>query len=807
MIFYRIPHRFNLFFLNRLTAFFLTILICLAIVPPLKAQPGQSVVPFNIPAGDLDACLNTLAVQADITLSFAPELVTDRSSKGLSGRITLEQALERLLQGTGIVHRFLSESTVILEQGKDLSGNEYDLRTVNLADLLVTVIYRNTATKSALTPEETPQGITVIDRELLEMRGADSINDALRYVTGVHSELRGGAVTRMDQFTIRGFQNYQNCYDGLQLLYNDWNLQPQVDAFAVEQVEVFKGPTSVLYGNMPPGGLVNLIAKSPSNDPLHRIRFSTGTHAFKEAGFEFKGPIADAENVSYSLVGLGRKKDGQAATSEEERYLFAPSVEWQATDRTLVNFNIYYQKDPSAGIYNTLPAIGTVLPSTYGELSADAFGGDANWNTFNREVAMAGFKIDHNFSEHFEFFHNLRYIDADMYQENTYNTGCDHDGQILNRRAYLTDEKSRGLVFDNQFTLKFDTAEIKHNLLFGQDYLFLDSDIIYEDALAPSINLYSPDHYLINRSTLDFVASGYSSEFNIEKKQIGFYIQDQIRWGRLILMAGGRHDCYEQTETGIKYGASVNNKTDQDNLAFRYGLLYELGYGFSPYLSYAESFEPVAGSDRHGNKFDPSTAFQYEGGIKFEGMEKRLKFTFSAFQIIKENDLTRDPNGTAYDQIQTGETRSRGFEFDLSFHATSNLSLFCNLTQIDMEITSDNNGLEGKTPIWVPDQTASVWVDYRMPAGIFRGVDLGLGVRYVGKTMLDAANTQTVPDYTLMDLSLSYNLGALGPAWSGMNIMLLVTNLFDKHYYSAYDQTNVWFGEERVVKFGFEYEF
>lgn len=122
---------------------------------------------------------------------------------------------------------------------------------VELSDtiLIYGTTYRNTATKTALEPAETPQGITVIDRADLDMRSVDSVAKALRYVPGVATELRGGAVSLLDLFNIRGFFNYQNFYDGSQLLYNDWNLQPQVDAFAVEKVEVFKGPTSVLYGD------------------------------------------------------------------------------------------------------------------------------------------------------------------------------------------------------------------------------------------------------------------------------------------------------------------------------------------------------------------------------------------------------------------------------------------------------------------------------------------------------------------------------------------------------------------------------
>src|SRR5690606_14570134 len=171
----------------------------------------------------------------------------------------------------------------------------------------------------------------------------------------------------MDMFNLRGFDNFQNYYDGLQLLYNDWNLQPQIDLKAVEQVEVFRGPTSTLYGAMPPGGMVNLIGKRPRTARINEIEPATGTHDLREASIESTGRIGESD-FSYSLVGLVREKDGQAKTSREERRLIAPSVNWQISDDTLVNFNLYHQDDPELGIYNTLPAAGLFRPNPNGRL-------------------------------------------------------------------------------------------------------------------------------------------------------------------------------------------------------------------------------------------------------------------------------------------------------------------------------------------------------------------------------------------------------------------------------------------------------
>lgn len=241
--------------------------------------------------------------------------------------------------------------------------------------------YRNTATKTVLEPEETPQAITVITKDDMDLRGVNSVSEALRYAPGVNTELRGGAVSRLDLFNIRGFINYTNFYDGLPLLYNGWNLQPQVDSVALEQIEVFKGPTSVLYGNIPPGGMVNIIAKAPQSTPSHSVSISTGTNSLKELTFDTTGQIGDS-NVDYRIVGLAKQRDGQADTSEDERYVLAPpSFNWQATESTLVNVNVYYQNDPSAGIYTTVPASGSVIKNPLGSMSPSTYWGGMRTGT------------------------------------------------------------------------------------------------------------------------------------------------------------------------------------------------------------------------------------------------------------------------------------------------------------------------------------------------------------------------------------------------------------------------------------------
>ncbi|MCG8382951.1 MAG: TonB-dependent siderophore receptor [Gammaproteobacteria bacterium] len=705
---------------------------------------------------------------------------------------------------TGIA--MLSSGTAHAEQAHDASS------IILLPEVSVTETYRHTATKSLLPPEETPQSVSVIDSHTLEIRDADSINEALRYVSGVTTELRGGAVSRVDQFNIRGFPNYQNAYDGLPLLYNGWNLQPQVDAIAVEQVEIFKGPTSSLYGNMPPGGFVNLISKQPSQQSFNQVGIALGTNSLKEISVESRGQIQSSD-LSYSVVGLARKRDGQAVTSEEERQVFAPSVDWQVSDKTLVNLNLYYQKDPSAGVYNTVPAAGSVFDTPYGRLDTDFYAGDANWNTYDRTVTMPGYKVNHEFESGWTLLHQARYMDAEVYQENTYNTGLLSDApppanmapnadRLLLRRAYLTDETSKGLTVDNQLAGKFHTGTVEHNLLVGVDYQDLSSDVRYEDwdqTVVPPIDLYNPDHHLIDPNTL-VGTTPYTSDFTIESDQVGFYLQDQLRVDNWIALIGGRYDQYNYTEKGTKYGAPATSEIDQSEFSGRMGILYEFDNGMSPYLSYAQSFEPTGGSDRNGNTFDPATADQWELGLKYNSPDQSNQFRVAAFHITKKNDLTRDPNGGPYDLIQAGETRSQGVELESRHIVNDNLAWTFNYTWIDVEVTKDNSGLEGKTPVWVADQTASFWLDYAFFEGLMANTTFSAGARYVGETQMDALNTDTVPSYTVFDLAISREIGAAV-------IRLSANNITDERYYSCYDSNNCWFGAERSVELGLSYQF
>ncbi|NOH44871.1 TonB-dependent siderophore receptor [Vibrio cyclitrophicus] len=661
--------------------------------------------------------------------------------------------------------------------------------------------YRNTATKSALEPEETPQGITVIDEAQLEQRGVQSLNQALRYAPGVVTENRGGSVAMFDSYSIRGFKtNNVNYYDGLSLQQlNGWNLQPQIDPIAMQQVEIFKGPTSVLYGAMPPGGMVNMIAKAPQTEKSTKVGVATGSRNLQEASIDTTGQFGDSD-FSYRLIALARKQDSQVDNAEEERYLIAPSVDWQATDSTLINFNLYYQNDPSMGINSSMPL--DVLKASDPSVSM----GDKNWSKFEREVLMVGYKINHDFNNNWTFLQNARYTDASLYQENTYHVSYDSNTpNQLSRYLYSTDESFKGFVIDNQLSGLIKAGSIEHNVLVGIDYQNMDGDVNYSSYSANGSGFNSFDPLNPNNDLLDRSDVTKTGEYldDTTSSQLGLYLQDQVRLDALVLIAGARFDHYKSESDYYAH------ESDHKQFTYRVGGLYELNNGLSPFASYATSFEPAPGVDKSGNEFDPEMAQQAEIGVKYLSDDMSKEATVSLFHIVKQDMLMTDPTNVYGPRIQVGEVVSQGAELSGRWFATENFDIAAAYTYVDMEITEDtSNGLEGTTPIYVPEHTANLWANYNVFNGMLAGSRFSAGARYVGEMQMDASNTQgKVPAYTVVDLSVGYDLGAASDTLSGATANLAVNNIFNEEYYACYDQSNCWFGAEQSVELSVNYEF
>lgn len=655
--------------------------------------------------------------------------------------------------------------------------------------------YRTTGTKTALSPEESPMSYTRIDQETLKTRQADSVNAALRYEPSVTSDSRG-TVTIFDEYNIRGFKTYSNFYDGMRLPYDGtWNLTPQIDAYATEAVEVVKGPASSLYGYGAPGGMVNQVSKTPQSTQNTEMRLRVGSNDLRELALDSTGALTD--NLNYRLVALTRKKDGQMQTTEEERTLVNPSLSYQVTPDLTVDAAIYYQNDPDMVPSTPLPSMGTVYRASYGELDSDAYAGD-EWNHFEREVLMPSLNVNWNITDNLSFKHALRYTDADANQRNIYNAGLQAGSdRILRRDAYTTDETLKSISTDNQLAYQWDTQNTSHNLLFGIEYLDTDSTAKYRDALeagTPTLDLSDPDYTLVDGSSLSL--DNYEQNDDIKQKQLGIYVQDEMTWQDLTVVAGLRYDDYESqnqqtmASQGAVYDTNhiVNEETETSG---RIAGIYQLDNGFAPYLSYAQSFEPVVGSNYiTGEAFKATTADQIEAGVKYESADGRSDATLSVFDITQQNVVVAAADYTK--QTQTGEIESKGFEVTGSTMLTDWMDVFASYSYTDAEITEDeyNPEVVGNTPVQTAKHKATLWADFYPTDKL----TLNAGVRVQSGMKVDRQNSDDLPSVTLFDIGGEYRVND----W--LSTGLSVSNLFDKRYVgSCYDANNCWMGDERQV--------
>ncbi|MDN3448491.1 TonB-dependent siderophore receptor [Psychrobacter sp. APC 3281] len=656
--------------------------------------------------------------------------------------------------------------------------------------------YRSTGTKTALDPNDAPMSYTRIDQDLLQKRQADSINAALRYEPGVSAESRG-TVSIFDEYNIRGFKTYSNFYDGLRLPYDGaWNLMPQVDVYATEAVEVVKGPASSLYGYAAPGGMVNQIAKAPKSTQENEVQLRLGNQNLKEVAVDSTGPITDTLN--YRLVALKRQKDGQMQTTEEERLLINPSLEWQATDDVSILANLFYQDDPEMVPSTPLPAVGTVYNASYGKLGSDAYAGD-EWNKFSKEVFMPSVTVNWDINDQLTFKHITRYTDAEAQQRNMYNRGfVEGSDTVLNRVAYTTDENMNNWTTDNQLAYTFDTANTSHNLLFGAEYQETDSNAVYYDAGAngtPNLDLSNPDFSQINTATLPL--DTYRQTQDIEQSQLGFYVQDEMKWQDLTVVAGLRHDNFESTtkQTDASQGAVYNNETfgnDASETSGRLAAIYDFDNGLSPFFSYSESFQPIVGSNFITNKpFEPTTADQLEAGIKYLSPDRATQGTLAVFDITQKNVVVTNP-ADYRQKVQTGEIQSKGFEISGSRMLNDWVDLAASYSYTDAEITEDefNPDVVGNTPAQTAKHKATLWADYYATDKL----TLNAGIRYEDGMQIDKQNSDELPSVTLVDVGGSYQINPMLAVGASIN------NLFDKTYVGAcYDINNCWMGPERQM--------
>ncbi|GAB2944496.1 ferrichrome porin FhuA [Hafnia psychrotolerans] len=653
-----------------------------------------------------------------------------------------------------------------------------------------------TGTKTDTPIVKTPQSISVVTREEMDMKQPATVKEALSYTPGVFAS-RGSSAT-YDAVAIRGFTsvNTNQYLDGIKLQGDNYS-EVSMDPYFLERVEVLRGPSSVLYGKSNPGGVVTMISKRPTTEPLKEIQFKMGTDNLYQTGFDFSDAIDDAGVYSYRLTGVARSQDTQQVMSKEQRYAIAPSFSWRPDDKTNFTFLSNFQNDPNTGFYGWLPRQGTVVPYTDAngnsrKLSTDFNDGEAD-NKLSRNQKMVGYSFDHAFNDTWTLRQNLRYTKLDTQYKSVYGTGYISNG-VMSRAYVQSKEKLANFDVDTQAQAKFSTAEVDHILLMGVDYMRMRNDIDADYGTASNLNMSNPQYGNSN------VSLYFPYEILDRQEQTGLYAQDQAEWKKWILTVGGRYD-FAKSSTYTRSSNSTSQIDDQQ-FTWRGGLNYLFDNGISPYFSYSESFEPTAGASKAGKPFDPSMGKQYEAGVKYIPNDRPITLTAAIYQLTKDKNLTADPSDSSF-SVQSGEIRSRGVELEAKAAVNANINVTASYTYTNAKYTEDT-AYQGKRPAEVPRNMASLWADYTFHETALSGLTVGSGVRYVGDsssfytTGEQNNDTFNVASYTLVDATIKYDLGRFG--LPGSSVGVNINNLLDREYVaSCYRDYACYWGTDRQI--------
>ena len=677
-----------------------------------------------------------------------------------------------------------------------------------------------TGTKTDTPIQKVPQSISVVTAEEMALHQPKSVKEALSYTPGVAVGTRGASNT-YDYLIIRGFaadgQSQNNYLNGLKMQGNFYN-DAVIDPYMLERAEIMRGPVSVLYGKSSPGGLLNMVSKRPTTEPLKEVQFKAGTDSLFQTGFDFSDALDDDGVYSYRLTGLARSANAQQKGSEEQRYAIAPAFTWRPDDKTNFTFLSYFQNEPETGYYGWLPKEGTVEPLPNGKRLPTDFNEGAKNNTYSRNEKMIGYSFDHEFNDTFTVRQNLRFAQNKVSQKSVYGYGMCSDplytkdqealkaspclsipqsqwGHTLTRQYVIDNEKLENFSVDTQLQSKFATGSVGHTLLTGVDFMRMRNDIDswfgYAGSVAPS------DIYNLDRSDFDFGAHPNPSgpyRVLLKQKQTGLYVQDQAQWDKVLVTLGGRYDWADQSSFNRDYG----NKSERDDKEFtwRGGVNYLFDNGVTPYFSYSESFEPASQTDANGDLFAPSKGKQYEVGVKYVPEDRPIVVTGALYQLTKTNNLMADPNGSLF-SVEGGEIRARGVELEAKAALSASVNVVGSYTYTDAEYTTDTT-YKGNTPAQVPKHMASLWADYTFFDGPLSGLTLGTGGRYTGSSYGDPANSFKVGSYAVVDALVRYDLARVGMA--GSNVALHVNNLFDREYVaSCFNTYGCFWGAERQV--------
>ncbi|GLZ84526.1 ferrichrome receptor FiuA [Metapseudomonas resinovorans] len=785
-------------------------LMALAVTVGSLASQAQADT-YELPSAPLASTLNRIAADAGIVLSVDPALTAGKTAPSVQGELSPLQALSKALQGSNL--RLVQNGTdsyslaPVADEAMSLpdvnidGSRSYETAWGPTTGYLAKRTAAGTKTDTALV--EVPRSISVATREQMQDRGVHSLDDAVKYMPGIVSSSYGSD-TRFDWMRVRGFEPTQ-FLDGLPLPKGVY-ANPKPETWNLDRLALLRGPASSVYGQTPPGGLLDMVSRRPSAEASHEIEVEYGSDNHRQINFASTGKIDEQGQFLYGVSGVVRDGGTQIDHIDDKRYNIAPSLTWNIDTDTTLTLLSQFTRDDTGVTSQFRPIQGTKIDMPFGKISHHKNLGDPNYEYYDRTYYALGYAFEHRFNDVWQFRQNLRYTKSDLsFQTITVNSYIpafadfgfvvDDEGNT-GRSSTNVDEDISQFAVDNNFQADFATGDITHTLLLGLDHQRSNTNFLSIFGQVPGVNVTDPIYGLpITRPP----RSDAFYDYNQKTRQTGLYVQDQMALDQWRLTLGGREDWVHTGTEFFNKGDATNTERDKE-FSGNAALSYVFESGFVPYLSYAESFQPTSNATASPTEsFKPTQGKQWELGVKYQPPGTDIMLTAAVYDLTQQNVSVTNRIAGIPVTSQTGEVKVKGLELEAVADVTENLKVIAAYTQAESEV--QDGEFKGNRLQLIPNRQASLWADYTWHDGVLDGFGIGAGARYTGNTYGDQANTELghADSYTVFDAAVHYDLGRLDSSLTGASVALNATNLLDKDYISTCDGFYCYYGDERSV--------
>ncbi|RNI21938.1 TonB-dependent siderophore receptor [Rufibacter latericius] len=667
--------------------------------------------------------------------------------------------------------------------------------------------YSFIGTKTASLVIDVPQTISTVTKELIEDQQAFTLNDVFKNVAGVNQ------YSSYDDLTVRGFRNgYESGFrlvNGLRSGYSYGNGFFRVPLTVnLERVEVLKGPGAALFGDINPGGTINMVTKKPLEEDRKAVSFSVGSFQTMRTTLDFTGPLNEDKTLLYRLnVGYENTKTFRDV-NDRASFIVAPTITFRPTENTTLNAELVFS--------NFNGYLDRGLPIEAGDLYALPFSFTLSQPNDHFRVTDLSLNasLNQKIKERLSF--NVAYMKfayaEDIREHRTLNTFADAPlNTVMNLRYFERRAKEYTDNLSAYFSYSGSTGPIQHKVVVGADYVKFTTDknsTMFEarqqsvagKTVPLTFDLRNPVYEI--KDATDYIRRPIPQFFidyiNSEYYTTGLYVQDQVDvTDKLGLLLGLRYELFRDERD---YG-NGEERVQQNVFLPRAGLTYSLLENVNYFASYSQGFRPINPQyikfpERYGRTepFSNEQSYQMETGLKGEFFQKALFATVSLYQIEKRNTLVNTGQVTEEGNPiyrQNGKARSRGVELEVNGNVLPNFNLnasyaFNRTEIIDADVAAENGMMAANAP----KHSAGLWAKYTFTTPGLNGLGLALGGNYVSRRRMEiqvnAVNTGELiwdywPEYTVANAALFYHVNKF-------KLSLNLNNVLNKRYFvGGYD--------------------